>query len=198
EQEVGFAIDVVGGDSARRGDEQDDLATAHPLLQLAAAYLEEIRHAALQDGRVGRIGLGALEDDESAGALDPADGLVNGELARRTAPAVVDVRDTRVVVDIIRPAGRRVARQLDQPRQLEKGMARQLVIQCEMTAVEVLPKGLGFQVEHDSSYMLSADRAAVVSVKGGCGHMTCFSNARERPLRVGWHRSARGAIPSSP
>jgi len=90
--------------------------------------------------------LGPLENDERTGRLDPLDRLIHREFARRTAPPLIEIGDTGVVIEIVGPLGGGIARELDQPGQLEQRMARELVTQHEVPLVEVFAKGIRIEV----------------------------------------------------
>ncbi|MBU7008997.1 hypothetical protein Ga0451573_003980, partial [Peptococcaceae bacterium DYL19] len=69
-----------------------------------------------------------------------------------TSPALIDVSDSGVIVEVGRPLSGGVAGQLDQPRQIEQRLGSEAVIQHEVPPVEALAEEFWSQLEHDCYY----------------------------------------------
>src|SRR5262249_18522901 len=88
----------------------------------------DLCHAIVEKGAIFRILLRALEHDPGAGVLDPPDRLIDGQVGRRRfIPSLIDAYIAGIVVKLPAWFAGKPLRQFDQPRNLKKRVAGEMV-----------------------------------------------------------------------
>ena len=148
QQEIAFTVDVIGRHAVRGGHENDDFLASHLALEVAAAHVQKVGHAIVQERGIGRILFRSLEGDPGARRFNPADRFIDGKGRRGGSPTLVDVRDASVVIEIFGPDARRVAGKLNNSRQRKQGIPAQPMAEEEVALVEIQLEFFAIDEQH--------------------------------------------------